>query len=209
MFGLWHPVVHADLGGCSFDVVRMEDRELGEGTPLFVTNLLRDLRVDAHVKSWRFTPFCTGFYGDPHGEHWMDRYPMAWRVDVRFRTRYWSSTFVFRYAGAATNEVDPTAPRPDYDDPDYFLFHERPAVVVAVFPDVEREDLVASSGWRATFAGAAVELSDLSPDLVQARLALGVVRFPDDEPRLTAAVDALRTIGGRVHWTDLAPYTED
>lgn len=206
---IYHAQLHSERKRCSFDVVRANDREVGKGTLEWIVKCLDALELDVFAREpWEIAPFCSPTYGDVAGVHWTDRNPMAWRVTVTLREPYRWPTFPFRASEESLMDVDPTAPMPEYERPDYFIFTERPGVVIAAFPDVDveatKEKIKALQLPHATLT----EFWELTPELAQCRIHVGNLKFPDDEYRLKDTAQACVDAGALCNWSQLAPYNE-
>ena len=187
-------------------MVRADDRELGVGSLEWIEKCLLQLGLDAvPVGPWNIVPFCSPFYGEKDGPHWIDRNPMAWRVTVRLSQAYRWPRFPFPAVEASITENDPTGGVPDYSKTDYFVFTQRPGVVIAAFPGADVETAQLQVAAMQLPHAESVEFWSQSSELTQCRIQVGNLNFPDDESRLRETVQSCVDAGALCRWSQVAP----
>ncbi len=204
-FNLWHPFFSHNGRVCEFDASRIDAWQIAHGTLQLVHDFMSQLHLDAFAKSWTVTPFCGPFFASTgHQSHWIDRHIMSWHFCVELQTRYHSPFFPFRALPAQSSMLDDTAPAVIEDDS--WIFHRRRAVVLGEFFDadgiVEVESIVAGAG----IPRESVTYALLGIDIVQARVDLGEINFPEEEPSIIRTVEALRVCGAKTNWHETVPY---
>jgi hypothetical protein len=186
-FNVWHPVIDEDRSGCAFDVTTASHNQLADGTLDLMQKLLSAANVDAFVKSWTISPFCSPFYSDyPEDQHWAVRNTMGWRVHITFPHPYRYPSVGFRYLYGDTSEVDPTDPHVIPDNS--WAYSSRQGVAIGAFAEKTREE-VEELCTRAELG--AHQVMELTPDLLIVRADVGMLQFPAEEPRLQATVEKL------------------
>jgi len=201
-FMLWNPSMHADGGGCSFDVRPADFVGLERGTRELVDEFLNNLGIGARADDWTVSPFrCSYFAQAPDEDDWRDRYPRAWRVRVRF----------------PAGQVLPFTPLPwgyfrneeGFDstwteDDDETEFSSVSAVVIADFPAA---DFHGAGELGLDLSGVAtVEQSAFAQGFVQVRFDLGALELPREAGRLEMLLAACRTKAASVHWQRTVHY---
>ena len=107
-FILWNAAVQDGGQTLSFSAFAMAIKQLHQGTPEMVAQMLRDLGVpDIAFSSWRVSHFVTNYLADDlDSDDWEDIWNDNWRVDVRLVTplqRSWSDLELIRtYASDAS-----------------------------------------------------------------------------------------------------------
>jgi hypothetical protein len=205
-FNLWHPVISEDRGTCSFDVTSIDVWQICHGTAQLIDDFMAAIRFDGFAKSWKIEPFCSPFFADNmHETHWVDRCVMAWRVRVDLQMRYHSPFFPFRAFPAQSDALDATAPISV--EPGSWIYSRRRAIVIADFAEVENvADVVARIGEELDTSSRA-EHHLLGPEIVQARIDLGEVDFPEAEARVMKVVEKLRSHAAMTNWRETLQYS--
>jgi hypothetical protein len=195
-FYLWHPVCARADGEvvCRFDVTAPELSALEEGDAGVMAAFAEALRLgDAPVRSWRVERFCTPYYAhDPAAEDWRDRLDLVWRVEMRLA----GDVPAFEYSGlgpVAANGRDSTSEFGDYWDGGV-------ARCVVIADEPADGDLGFLQG---SAAGASVEILEYpvpGRTLHQARVDLGMLDLPGDEPAIRSVVELCAQHGASTHW---------
>jgi hypothetical protein len=194
-FKLWNLSLDDDRLGCSFDVTRLQQYLLNEGTPEAIGRFLAALDVQAAVERWTLEPFCSPYFAsEPIPKDWCVRFPMAWRVRVRFQGGY-DKPISYRTGPVISDARDVTGSTSM--DPIHWQYRKRQAIVVGdVFDRTPSSVDLRVEGLQK------VEWTRPHPRVNQAHLDFGQMSFPQDSDRLDELVVKCAGLGMSVHWGD-------
>jgi hypothetical protein len=194
-FTIFNPSFSADLSNVSFDL-RPGESWFGEGTSELMQACLDAVGVDdAQPASWRSEAFCSPFFsGEGRLEHFRDRNMTAWRVDIQLTSAV-SSRYPLPMGRTFVDSVDETAPFARRRKERRWT--SRRALVIANFGHGSRLGDLSGPEFGSVRGR---ETIDHLFDLVQERLDLGVLSFPEDEGVVQTVVDACVARGGRARW---------
>jgi hypothetical protein len=199
-YALHSLALDADDQGCRFDVTPTEFLLLGRGTPEVISDFLLNMHIEAEPSTWSVTPFCTYYYSEfLDSTNYRDLFARASEVRVRF-----AKPFV--------------GPRPEpfrqwfssADDPTWdpqelpFRWSERRIIIVADCFGPTREELLSSLDARPVLKQACerVELVPLRADVLQMRMDVGALKFPDDQPRVFSWMEEASHFCRSFTWTE-------
>jgi hypothetical protein len=181
-YALHSLALDADDQGCRFDVIPTQFSLLGRGTREVITEFLLNMHVEAEPSTWSVTPFRTYYYSQfPNSESWGDVFPRAFEVRVRFAKPFVGPRpEAFRQWGSSADD-------PTWDaDALPLRWSKGKVIIVTDCFRRTREELLASLDGKPVLKQACkqVELVPLRADVLQMRMDVGELTFPDDLQRV-------------------------
>lgn len=200
-FTLWSPVLDADKRGCRFDVCPYNFVQLHEGTPSLMAEFARCLNISAAVDRWELKRFCSPYFaGSLEAQAMEDRYPLAWRVAIRFTiptdpvTKLGPTVLAPRLCGSYDSTWQETN--------DSWTWSPSECCVIANFADTRVRETVSKISSNPTLrAYANREVVQITNHILQVRISLGTLSFPRDEDAVKKVLGELRHLNAAVDWT--------
>lgn len=200
-FTLWHPVVQEDRKGCGFDVKPHGFSQLNRGSRELIEGFLDALKIDATPSRWRVDPFCSPYYRDDmESDNWLDKYPMAWHVRVRFSKALAKSVPPI-YLGPYPSDAEDSSWEGKDDPWSAWEWSSCLCVVIADFWDDQWDAASNDFKHEQVFrACRKIDHVELVANIVEGRFDMGELHFPADETRVDALVQACASRAFSVRW---------
>ncbi len=183
---------------CAFDVTPYEHL-VADGSAEFIRACLDALEIEGEATDWSVSKFCSPFFATAPLDHFRDRFPMAWRIQVSLSVAATSRDSMFDVRDV--DLVDSTAGWA----PDEWEWTTLPAVVIGNFPLGNWVNLETASAAELVSGCASVEKLAARQWITQGRFGLGVVGF-QDEARIRGLTDTISHCGAQTNlWQAIPP----
>jgi hypothetical protein len=177
----------ADDQGCRFDVTPTQFSLLGRGTPELITDFLLNMQIEAEPATWSVTPFRTYYYAYfTDSTDYTDLFPRTFEVRVRF-----AKPFVGPRPEPFRQWVS-SGRDPTWDPLQLPLeWSKGKVIIVTDCFGRTREELLASLDGKPTLKEACkqVEFVPFRADVLQMRMDVGEVEFPDGQARVYSLME--------------------
>jgi len=196
-FALWNPVSPGS-DELAFDVRPLEQLQLNTGSNSLIESFLDCLGIRAEPLNWEVTPFCSPYFAanDPGGSH-LDRYPMAWRVKVRFPGSVTNRSDLDFFGPHVCDGIDPTWT----DSENCWIWTRRECVIIADFSQDRRTEFLPRLQEDPVFQYCRrFEIFGSTPLHTQARFELGLLEFPESAPIVDTFTQACKLQSASVNW---------
>jgi len=199
-FSLWSPVIDDDRKGCRFDARPYDFVQLSEGSSPLIRQFATCLGICEEIQEWRISRFCSSYFADTLGADTIeDRYPLAWRVEVRFQTQVPQAIRLNRpiLSPRTCGDFDPTW----LEAANSWSWSQCDCHVIANFLATEPQDLRSRlADSRALRMQNNCEFLCIADSVVQLRLQLGVLDLLKSDETVNQIVQEFRTLGAAVDW---------
>ncbi|MFJ6436205.1 hypothetical protein [Streptomyces sp. NPDC091416] len=197
-FLIWHAKCFTSTTAttCRFDITSTGIHQVKSGDREFIGSMIAALGLpDSDVTGWTASRFYTPYYAmSPDAPTWEDRLSIAWRMEIKLNP----IEEAFDYFGRSPITIDTIDDTWDQSDESSWEMRGENCILIADGRSGDIEDA------RAAFPGkelTVLEYADAVP-IVQGRINLGILDFPEDESIVKSALLICREIGMATHYQE-------
>lgn len=198
-FTLWNPVIDVLSRECYFDVRPQAFVQIHAGSAKLISEFLRNLSLVGEVANWNIERFCSPYFaGASASDSYIDRYPLAWHIKVRFSGEIKNNLTDKDILGPhPSGGIDPTWRETENS----WIWSQCRCLVIADIPSTKWKNVFKDLDFMTVFSLCrGIEICQLSPSIIQTRFSLGMLRFPDDSRKVEMILDACKQIHASVNW---------